>query len=71
MFQLLMQSELKLTSQFLELEAKALVCELKLYAENFGQRAKAQCVIFGELSLSTFAEIFKLGAISSKTNYLY
>ena len=56
MFQLLMQSELKLTSQFLGLEAKALVCELKLYAENFGQRAKAQCVIFGVLSLSTLAE---------------
>ena len=31
-----MYSELKLTSQFLGLEAKALVCELKLYAENFG-----------------------------------
>ena len=55
MFQLLKQSELKLTSQFLGLGAKALVCELKLYAENFGYRAKAQGVIFGVLSLSTFA----------------
>ena len=36
MFQLLMQSELKLTIQFLGLEAKASECELKLYAENFG-----------------------------------
>ena len=56
MFQLLMQNELKLTSQFLGLGAKALVCELKLYAENFGLRAKAQCESFGVLSLSTFAE---------------
>ena len=51
-----MQSELKLTSQFLGLGAQALVFELKLYADNFGSRDKAQCVIFGVLSLSTFAE---------------
>ena len=39
-----------LIAEFLGLGAKALVCELKLYAENFGSRAKAQCVIFGVLS---------------------